>query len=70
MCPYCKCKCRRFLDIESIRYHLYKDEFKPNYWVLTEYREAIPMENRFDGNYVKNSLSRVHVGNEEDSNIT
>ena len=30
-CPCCKCKCRRFLDIESIRYHLYKDGFKPNY---------------------------------------
>ena len=32
-CPCRKCKCRRFLDIESIKYHLYKDEFKPNYWV-------------------------------------
>ena len=30
-CHCRKCKCTRFLDIESIRYHLYKDEFKPDY---------------------------------------
>ena len=26
-----KCKCMRFLYIKSIRYHLYKDGFKPDY---------------------------------------
>ena len=35
-CPCPKCKCRRFLDIESIRYHLYNDRFKFDYWVWTE----------------------------------
>ena len=30
-CPCHKCKVRRFLDIEFIIYHLYKDGFKPNY---------------------------------------
>ena len=39
-CPYCKCKCKRFLGIKSIRYHLYKDGFKPDYWVWTEHGET------------------------------
>ena len=29
--PYAKCRCRRVLDIESIKYHLYKDDFKLDY---------------------------------------
>ena len=29
-CPCHKYKCKIFLDIESIRYHLYKDRFKPD----------------------------------------
>ena len=31
-CPCCKYKCRRHVDIEFIRYHLYKDGFKLDYW--------------------------------------
>ena len=54
-CPYCKCKCRRFLDIEFIRYHLYKDGFKPDYWVLTEHGETLSSENQFGASYVGSS---------------
>ena len=53
--PYHKCKCRRFLNIESIRYHLYKDGFKPDYWVLTEHGETVPPENQFGTSYVGSS---------------
>ena len=52
---FCKCKCRRFLDIESIKYHLYKDEFKPDYWVWTEHGETLPPENQSGISYVGSS---------------
>ena len=32
-CPCARCGCRKYLDIETIRYHLYKDGFMPIYWV-------------------------------------
>ena len=68
---FCKCKCRRFLDIESIRYHLYKDGFKPNYWVWIERGETLPPKNQFGVNYVgRSSTVGVYVGNEEGNNIT
>ena len=51
-CPCRKCKCRRSLDIESIRYHLYKDEFKPDYLVQTKHGETLPSENQFGASYV------------------
>ena len=69
-CPCRKCKCRRFLDIEPIRYHLYKDGFKPDYWVQTEYREALPPENQFGVDYVGSSSREFHVGNEKGGNVT
>ena len=70
-CSCGKCKCRRFLDLESIKYHLYKDGFKPDYWVWTEHREALPLENQFGVNYIgSNSTRGVHVGNKQSDNIT
>ena len=69
-CPYTKCKCRRLLDIKSIRYHLYKDGFKFDYWVWTEHRQVLPLENQLGVGYVRSSSSGVHVGNEEGANVT
>ena len=43
-CPCRKCKCRKFLDIASIRYNIYKDKFKPDYWVLTEHGPIVMLE--------------------------
>ena len=40
-CPCAKHRYRNYLNIETIRYHLYKDGFKPNYWVWTEHRDVI-----------------------------
>ena len=54
-CSCRKCEHRRFLDIESTSYHLYKDGFKPNYWAWTEHGEALPPENQFSANYVGSS---------------
>ena len=59
-----------FLDIESIRYYLYKDGFKPDYWVWTEHGEALPLKNQFDVDYVGSNSTRVHVDNEESGNIS
>ena len=56
-CPCAKCKCRKFLDIEFIRYHSYKEGFKPDYWVWTEHREILPPENQFDMDYVTSPFS-------------
>ena len=57
-CPRHKCKCRRFLDIESIRYHLYKDRFKPDYRVWTEHGETLPLKSQFGVSYVGSSSTR------------
>ena len=43
-CPCSKCRCRNYLDIETIRYHLYKDGFGPDYWVWTEYGEVVTQD--------------------------
>ena len=69
-CPYHKYKCRRFLDIESIRYHLFKDGFKLDYWVWTKHGEVLPLENQFGVDYVGSSSTRAHVSNEEGGNVT
>ena len=69
-CPYAKCKCRRFLDIESIRYHLYKDGFKLDYWLLIKHGEVLPLKNQFGMGYVGSSSNRVHIGNKEGGNVT
>ena len=52
---YHKYKYRRFLDIESNKYHLYKDGFKFDYWVWTEHGETLPSENQFSVSYVGSS---------------
>ena len=67
--PCRECKCRRFLDIESIRYHLYKDGFKPDYWVWTKYKELLPPENQFGVGYIGSSSIGVHVANKEGGNV-
>ena len=54
-CTYRRCKRRRFLYIEFIRFHLYKDEFKPDYWVWIEHGETLPLENQFGVSYVGSS---------------
>ena len=50
-CPCCKYKCRRILNIESIRYHLYTNGFKLDCWVWTEHGETLPLENQFGVSY-------------------
>ena len=69
-CPYHKYKCRRLFDIESIRYHLFKDGFKLDYWVWTKHGEVLPLENQFGVDYVGSSSTRAHVSNEEGGNVT
>ena len=65
-CPCRKCKCRRLLDIKSIRYHLYKDGFKHDYWICIEHEETLLPENQFGVSYVgSSSTGGVHVGNKE-----
>ena len=32
-CPYGKCSCRKYLNFEIIRYHLYKGGFMLDYWI-------------------------------------
>ena len=39
--PCATYRCRNYIDIETIRYHLYKDDFKPDYWVQTEHGEVV-----------------------------
>ena len=36
-CLCAKCRCSKYLDIKTVRYHLYKDGFMPNYWVWPEH---------------------------------
>ena len=71
-CPYCKCKCKCkwFLDIEPIRYHLYKNGFKLDYWVWIEHGEVLLLENQFGVGYVRSSSIGTHVGNKEGVNMT
>ena len=69
-CLCCKCKYRRFLDIKSIRYHLYKDRFKLDYWTWIEHGEVLSLENQFGVDYVGSSSTEVHVGNEKGGNVT
>ena len=52
-----KCRYKRCLDIDTIRYHRYKDDFKPNYWIWTKDREVIAVENLFGMSYVGSSSS-------------
>ena len=41
-CPCVKCQCIRLLKESEVRYHLYKDGFKPMYWIWTEHGEEEP----------------------------
>ena len=77
-CPSHKYKCRRLLDIESIRYHLYKDEFKPDYWVWIEHGEVFLLENQFSRGYVGSQFNvgyvwsrstGAYIGNEGGGNV-
>ena len=56
-CPCHKCKYRKLLDIEFIRYHLYKDGFNPDYCIWTEHGETLPLENEFGFSYFGSSLT-------------
>ena len=67
---YAKCQCRKILDIKSIRYHLYKDGFKPDYWVWIEHGKVLALENQFSIGYIGSSFSGVHFDNEEGGNVT
>ena len=41
-CPCVKCKCMRLLTEYEVKHHLYKDGFKPEYWIRTEHGEDEP----------------------------
>ena len=70
ICPYGKCRCRKYLDIEAIRYHLYKDDFKSDYWIWTRYGEVVALENQFGMNYIGSKFSGVHIGGQNMGNAT
>ena len=43
-CPCARCRCRKYLDIETIRYHLHKDGFIPNIGFRLSMRKLLPGE--------------------------
>ena len=69
-CPCAKRRCRRYLDIESTRYHLYKNGFNLDYWVWTKYREVLVPENQFSMGYMGSSSNGLYIGNQDNGNVT
>ena len=55
---------------ECYRYYLYKNGFKPDYWVWIEHGEVLPPDNQFDMGHVASSFNGIHVDNEEGGNMT
>ena len=68
--PSGKQKYKKHLDIETIRYNLYKDGFKPDYQAQTKYGEVIATKNQFDIGYVGSSFGGVHIGDLDMGNVT
>jgi hypothetical protein len=48
-CPCVKCKCMRLLMEYEVKHHLYKDGFKPEYWIWTEHGEDEPESSDLGG---------------------
>ncbi|XP_004499398.1 uncharacterized protein [Cicer arietinum] len=42
-CSCIKCKCMKISTATTVRLHLYRDGFQPDYWIWTEHREVKPM---------------------------
>ena len=43
-CPCIKYKCMKYINENEVRHHLYKDGFKPAYFIWTEHGEVDPDE--------------------------
>ena len=69
-CSYGKHSCRKYFNIESIGYHLYKYGLKPDYWVWIEHEEVVEIVNQFGMDYVEDSFSGVHIGGQDMGNMT
>ena len=69
-CPYARCQCLKYLDNETIRYHLYKDGFMHNYWVQTKHGKVAVVGNQFSMGNVGDSFgSGIDMGDRDMGNI-
>ena len=72
-CPCTRCKCRKYFDMDTIRYHLYKDGFMADYWVWTMHGEVATQNFEhasIENTYVRGSSSRVNIGEHVTKNIS
>ena len=64
-CPCSICRCRKYFNVDTIKFHLYKDGFMPNYWVWTMHGEVVSQNfehTSVENGYVEGSSSRVNIG--------
>lgn len=61
-CPCLKCDCTRILKDEVVKVHLYKQGFKPNYWIWTDHGENMQDDDlNVDDNCMSDSSTNVHI---------
>ena len=49
-CSCVKCDCTRILEDRVVKVHLYKNGFKPNYWIWTKHGKDMPHVDLNEGN--------------------
>ena len=66
ICPYVKFNGTRILEDRVVKVHLYKNGFKPNYWIWTDHGEDMLHIDLNEGNsYMDASTSAKYVAQHE-----